>query len=735
MTADSGGLEDTSSAAPRRLEPTGDRLMQMLLAKVPGILYVAEIGLHGRWFYVSPQVESMLGWTPEEWVANPQIWVEALHPDDRWMDDNAHLPEHTEVGGRHVMHYRLTDRWGNKLWIRDDATLLSDEEGQPWVWSGVMTDITAQRETELALQRKDAQSRMIIDTAMDAYIAIDSWGRICDWNQEAARMFGWTAEEIMGRRLTDTVIPPQYREAHRNGLERLRAGSADEVLGRMLELSALRRDGTEFPIELTIWRTPGDESEDGPHFSSFMRDITERRALQDQLVHQAHHDSLTGLANRTLFDRTLAAEVASGDARGFAVLLLDLDDFKAVNDTLGHAAGDDLLRIVAARLRSKLPNTDTLARLSGDEFAVLIVDVATRTDVELIAARLQAALSEPAKVDGTELVVRASIGVRYREPGSDVPVFELLADADVAMYTAKRLGQGGIAVFDPEMRTDVARRHELTAALDQALDNDEIHLEYQPYVSLDDGRILGVEALVRWHHPVLGNVAPSEFIPVAEGTGLIRPIGRRVLEQGCRDVAAIRADLPEHAQLGLSVNVSVRQLSDTELLRTLERVLQENGLPGDAVTWELTESAFVEDADEVAERLRDVRRTGVHLAVDDFGTQYASMTYLQRFPVDTLKVDRTFVRRVHTSEDERRLTGAIISMARTLGLRTVAEGIEEQAHASRLANLGCDAGQGYLWAPPMPFDQLRVMLAATDRLKPHALADLRSARLAAPVRG
>ena len=318
-------------------------------------------------------------------------------------------------------------------------------------------------------------------------------------------------------------------------------------------------------------------------------------------------------------------------------------------------------------------------------------------------------------------MVRASIGIRYRPPGLDLPMFELLADADVAMYAAKRMGHSGVALFEPEMRTDLSRRHELTAALDRALDNREISVHYQPYVSLSDGRILGVEALVRWEHPVLGLVSPTEFIPVAEATGQIRPIGLHVLERACRDVARIRSEIPGHGDLGLSINVSVRQMPGGELTRSLRKLLEQTGLPGDAVTWELTESAFAEDPDEVAERLRDAVRLGVHLAVDDFGTRYASLTYLQRFPVDTVKVDRSFVRRVNNSPEDDRLTAAIVSLAHTLGLRTVAEGIEEEGHAARLAELGCDAGQGYLYFEPVPVDELRAVLAERTSLQPREL--------------
>jgi diguanylate cyclase (GGDEF)-like protein/PAS domain S-box-containing protein len=691
-----------------------NRVYAALIEQVPGILYVAETGMQGRWLYVSPQVEALLGWTPEEWLGDPTLWARCIHPDDRWIEEQAELPDQTLPGQQHTSEYRMITRAGQVRWFRDEATLIADDNGRLWAWSGVLTDITAQKQTEDRLRRSEGLSRAIIETAMDAYVAIDAAGFVRDWNRTAAQMFGWEREEILGRSLTETIIPERYREAHARGLARALAGPATDtpVIGRILELSALRRDGAELPVELTVWRTPEGE---GTLFSAFLRDITERKTLQNQLLHEAHHDSLTGLANRALFHRRVAEEMADPEPRGIAVLLVDLDDFKVVNDSLGHAAGDTLLQVVADRLRSCVPASDTLARLAGDEFALLLVDVATPEDARRIAQGLHACLRPPAVLEGKEVALRASMGLRHRAAGATTPVQEMLADADVAMYSAKRQGQNGLAVFEQAMRADLERRRQLTAALQQAVSRDEVSVQYQPYVCLADQRVLGVEALARWNNPEHGRVTPGEFVPLAEDTGAIRSLGLFVLRQACADIARLRLARAEYRDLGVSVNVSARQLVDGELYEELRVVLTETGLPGEALTLELTESAFVENADAVAHWLHDIRSLGVHLAVDDFGTRYASLSYLQRFPVDTLKIDRSFVRRVHQSPQEHRLTGAIISMAQTLGLRTIAEGIEEAGHAEHLVGLGCELGQGFLFAHPLDLEHLGDFLAGHGR--------------------
>jgi len=410
--------------------------------------------------------------------------------------------------------------------------------------------------------------------------------------------------------------------------------------------------------------------------------------------------------------------MAAPNPGGFAVLLIGLDNFRSVNDSLGHSAADDLLKSVAAGLLATVSVTDTAARLPGAQFALLLADVTSRSDAQQRAEKLQEFLRSPTTCAGVEVTARVSIGARHCAPGVDFAVEELLSDAGAAMSTASRNGHR-VAVFEPDMRTWRLRRLHLTEALENALGRGEISVHYQPYFSFTDGQACGVEALARWHHPVHGEVDPSEFIVLAENTGLIQSLGLFVLKQACHDIAALRRKHPQYRDLTMSVNVSARQLVDGRFQQELRAALRESGLPGHALMLELTETALVEDVHDVAERLTEIRRTGVHLAVDDFGTRYASLSYLQRFPIDTLKVDQTFVARVHKSPYEHLLTGAIITLAKTLGLQTIAEGIEEDEHALRLSSLGCDAGQGFLFARPVPVASLpSALCAGTRRIMP-----------------
>ena len=421
-------------------------------------------------------------------------------------------------------------------------------------------------------------------------------------------------------------------------------------------------------------------------------------------------------ADRTNFYQRAAEQMAAPDPGGFAVLLISLDDFEAVNDSLGHTAAEDLLQVVAARLLATVSASDTLARLPGAEFALLLADVTRPCDAREHAQSLQELLRSPTRCAGMELTVRVSIGVRHIAPCVSLEVEELLSDASAAMSAAKRKDRR-VTVFEPSMRSRRLRRLQLKEGLEHALGRGEISVHYQPYFSFTDGHPGGVEALARWHHPIHGEVDPSEFIGLAESTGQIQSLGLFVLQQACRDIAALRRQHPEYRDLTLSVNVSARQLVDDRFQHELRALLRETELPGHALMLELTETALVEDVYHVAERLADIRRTGVHLAVDDFGTRYASLSYLQRFPIDTLKVDQSFVTRVHESPYEHLLTGAIITLAKTLGLRTIAEGVEEDQHALSLSTLGCDAGQGFLFARPVPASSLpSALCSGTQRL-------------------
>lgn len=675
-----------------------ESIYQSLLGQVPGVLYVAETGWNGRWLYISPQIEALLGFPVQEWLDDPTLWFRQLHPDDRDAEMAAERPDVTAPGQTHYSEYRLTSNDGRVHWFRDAATLVPNDVGPGFVWSGVLTDITEQRRAEEGLRQSQADTAAIIETAMDAYVAVDGEGRIVEWNRAAETIFGWSAAEVVGRNLAETIVPPLHRAAHSAGFARALEGTATPMGGRAVEITGLRSDGSEVDVELTLWRTPSGQ---GRQFSAFLRDITDRTALRERLTHQAHHDPVTGLANRHLLGERLDQALSPSNAvRGTAVLFIDLDDFKSVNDTMGHAIGDLVLTDVAARLSTCLRGQDTLARLSGDEFAVLLPDLMSPDEALTIAQRLQAALDEPIVLGEREWFVQASIGVAHRGPGSPTGAGQLMADADLAMYAGKRRGQGQVTLFTQRMRTSVERRSRLTTDLHQALERADLTVHYQPLVDLTDGAVVGVEALARWQRGPDEWIPPAEFVPLAEGTGLIRRLGEQVLLQACRDVVTLNRQRPGLPALGLAVNVSPRQLDDPGFTDRLAAVLRTTGLPAPALTLEITEGALVEDTREVIGRLSALRDIGVRIAVDDFGTHFASLAYLQRLPLDILKVDRAFVAGVHAARGSAPITSAIVRMARELGLRTVGEGIEDAAEAHWLREIGCDLGQGYHFGRP-----------------------------------
>jgi diguanylate cyclase (GGDEF)-like protein len=436
----------------------------------------------------------------------------------------------------------------------------------------------------------------------------------------------------------------------------------------------------------------------------------ENARLYEALRRQALHDPLTGLANRTLFrDRTAhALERSTRDGSTIAVLFLDLDDFKTVNDGMGHLAGDRLLTHVAQRLTTAVRPGDTVARLGGDEFGVLLERVPGVSEAMAIANRLLASLEPPIELEGRPCVPRGSIGLSLGTAASH-DVDTLLANADFAMYQAKSLGKGRCQLFEPEMRHVAVRRAELLTQLRGALERGEFFVAYQPIVQLSSGRIEGLEALVRWRHPQRGLVMPGEFIPLAEETGLIVPIGRLVLREACDQVASWQAS-HGRPDLRLHVNVSPRQVKDATLPHDVSEALRISGLQPGALTLEITENLLLGDVDDALLRLHELKALGVSLAVDDFGTGYSSLSYLQRFPIDSLKIDRSFVERLGREADAEALVRSILDIARTLRLSTVAEGVERADQSAVLAELRCDYGQGFLLQVPRPADEIGPML-------------------------
>ncbi len=558
-----------------------------------------------------------------------------------------------------------------------------------------------------ALEASEARFRSLVQNSSDMITVVDPEGVVRYQSPASARVLGWQPEEIVGVQSLD-LIHPDDRERVR--LFSVEAMSRDDGPA-MVEARLKHADGTWRHAEVVASNRLADAQVAG--FVLNIRDISDRHDLEEELRHQAFHDPLTGLANRARFMDRLEHELARSTRRGrtAAVLFLDLDDFKSVNDALGHPAGDELLVAAAERLSGCVRPGDTIARFGGDEFVVLLEEVTGTEEAMEIAERLIESLRPPFLLDGKEVFVRASIGValsRRGLPRAD----ELLRRADVAMYAAKARGKGRCEAYDPEMQASAIERLTLTGDLQRAVEREEFVLRYQPLVELATGRIAGVEALIRWQHPLRGLLPPDDFIRLAEETGLIIPIGRWVLNEACAQARRWQLAFPADPPLTVAVNVSVNQIHGAGLNQAVWEALRDAGLDPAALVLEITESVMMRHTEDAIARLRELKQLGVRLAVDDFGTGYSSLSYLQRFPIDVLKIDKSFVDGVGSEEKEAELAQAIVDMARVLRMEIVAEGIERAEQLERLRQLGCDLGQGYYFAHPVDVATIDAMLAA-----------------------
>jgi diguanylate cyclase len=570
--------------------------------------------------------------------------------------------------------------------------------------------------TAQSLRRSEVGYRALVESAVDAIVSADATGRIVSWNTAAERLLGYGADEVLGRPLT-ILIPEELREAHERGLDRFLSSGEARILGRTVELEAVRADGTTFPIEMALSTWTSDE---GRFFTGVIRDITERRSVQEKLAHQALHDPLTGLPNRALVLDRIGQALARSARHDWsvAVLFFDVDRFKVVNDSLGHSVGDALLVLVVERLQSLLRPGDTMSRLGGDEFLLVCEEVHGLDQARHLADRLTEAFRSPFVVAGREMFATASVGIAVgRAP--DASPDSLMRDADAAMYRAKERGRARYEVFDAEMRAQALRRLNTEHAMPRALERNEFRILYQPIVSLETGTMTGVEALVRWEHPEHGLITPSEFVPIAEDNGLIVPLGSWVLREAMEQAAEWHRAHPSRGDLHVTVNLSARQLQDPGLPFAVANSLDELQMDPGALTLEITESVLMHDRDISLARLLDLKFLGVRLAIDDFGTGYSSLAYLQRFPLDVLKVDKAFVDGVARGPEESALAAAIIRLGHTLHLRTVAEGVESPSQVAHLRRLGCQEAQGYLFARPLAAGEI------ADCLDPGFFADLR----------
>jgi diguanylate cyclase (GGDEF)-like protein/PAS domain S-box-containing protein len=675
-----------------------------LVEHLPAVTYVDVAGT-GQPVYVSPQLQTLMGVPADEWVDGPTGWTRRLHPDDRHLGEL--YAETVRTGEPYSAQYRLLDLEGRVRWFRDEAVAVRDALGEPRFIQGVIFEVTEQKESEAALLESERRFREMLESVHLAAVTTDVEGRVQFVNEYFAELTGWWEDELQGRTWIEAFAAPDTIEVEEEFFRGLAAGRL--VAHRESAVLTRSREKRLFSWNATPLRGP-----DGDIIGSAWigEDITDRRRAEKELERLAYHDSLTGLPNRALFQEHLEVALARADraGRGVAVLYVDLDDFKLVNDSFGHSAGDELLCEVSRRLAGSTRATDVVARQGGDEFLILIGDVDEGTgqvDVSevarLVAEKVRTELARPMQMADTEIFTSASLGISlYPHDAQDAE--SLLKHADIAMYKAKESGRDGYQVFtatgrDPRAQLSMAGR------LRRAVEREELVLHYQPLVALASGEIVGAEALLRWRDGDRGVVMPNEFIPLAERTGLIAPISDWVIEEACRQGAVWR-------EAGLDIYVSVnlpaifwRPTAMRKVLETIESF----GLAADRMMVEITESTVMADALRSEPIIAELHERGLKLAIDDFGTGHSSLSRLNQMLVTTIKIDRSFVADLPMDRSAKVLVATIIQLAKNLGLQPLAEGIETEAQRAFLIEHGCPWGQGFLFSKAVPAPDVEAM--------------------------
>jgi diguanylate cyclase (GGDEF)-like protein/PAS domain S-box-containing protein len=657
---------------------------------------ITIVDLDGTLRYASPAFERMLGYAPEEVVGKMNV-LDHVHPDDL-----PHVLEETEkalsAGGvvTNRAEYRFRHKDGSWRWIESAGTYLLDD---PHVKGVVVQirDITERKRIEEALREAEERFRRSFDDAAIGMALVGRDGRWLQVNRSLCEILGYQEEELLGKTFQD-ITHPDDLDVDLDNLRRMLTG---ETRTYQTEKRYLHREGHVVWILLSVSLVHDEEGEP-LYFISQIQDITDRKALEERLHYQAFHDSLTDLPNRQLFMDRLGQALSRTRRRHkrVAVLFMDLDGFKVVNDSLGHDVGDLLLTAVAQRLRRCLRPEDTLARFGGDEFVVLIEAVDNPAQAVQVAERITEELRRPILMEGRDLYVIASIGISLGDARTH-DADGLLREADTAMYRTKDEG-GNFRVFNPAMYERAFRRLEVENDLRRAIEQEEFVLHYQPMVDLQTGELWGMEALVRWEHPERGLLEPSEFVPVAEESGLVIQMGEQVLRESCFKAKEWQEENPRIPPLVMFVNLSASQLSRLDLADTVERVLGETGLEGSCLILDVTETVYVKVLAGNTAMLDRLRGLGVRFSIDDFGTGYSSLSYIRRLPADAIKIDQFFIKGLGENVEDTAVVRMIIELAHALGLEVIAEGVESEEQAALLREMDCDFAQGYHFSRPLP---------------------------------
>ncbi len=663
--------------------------------------------------YVSPAYEAIWGRSCQSLYDQPRSWLDAIHPDDRERAMQAALND--QVAGRYAVEYRILRPDGSQRWILDRAFPIRDAAGEVYRIAGIAEDITAARNAREALRTSEAQLRAIIETEPECVKIVGPGGVLRQMNAAGLAMIEADSFQQVAGKSIYPLVNPEYRKGFRALTEQVLAGGKGTF-----EFEIVGLKGTPRWLETHAVPIVGEDGQ--TCLLGVTRDITERKRSEERLNYLVHHDPLTGLPNRNVFhDRLQQAMVeAHRHGRVAAVVLLDLDDFKNVNEGFGHATGDQLLRDVGARLRRTVRDGDTVTHMAGDQFALVLANMAQAEDAIQVVQKILSSVSTPFMVAEREFYVTASLGIALYP--LDVTTSEgLLRAADTAMHRAKARGANSYQFYTQEMTSRMHAQISLENDLRRALDNGQLALHYQPLVDMHGGAILGAEALLRWHHPVHGFVPPADFIPLAERSGLILPIGAWVLRQACAQARAWQAP---GRPFRIAVNLSARQFMQGSLVSVVADILETTRLDPTCLELEITEGTLMQITDEVAVNLREILHLGVRFSIDDFGTHYSSFAYLKRFRVHTLKIDRSFVAGVLDDGGDAEIVRAMASLGRNLGVEVVAEGVETAGQLEFLRGTGAHVCQGYLFSKPLPAEAFDALLAnhPHDRLDAPSVA-------------